>query len=374
MPCLTGKPWSIAGDQGVAVAAVMRSDEHDIPQAEPSNGVWDGLGAHLRIILDGHGGEGIVAVRPSLIRTLRGNGNAAILLSQLLYWSRRLADHRGWFYQTQQRLEEQTGLGSHAQRKAVKLLARLGILKTDLRGVPAKLYYRVELQQLADLLLQDTNTALVVDHGPQLDVDHGRQPDPDHGLALARGDGPSLAAGHGPPHKENRKESREEMVSSSTPIADGPLAPGATPSHAKSPIDSSPAIFSMAIPGQASGSHPTCAPGAEQLKTAVSAPSDLMLTDESHRRAARPRRTAARRQPVTPIPDDFGMTAAMRAWARERVPAINLARETEKFMNHAKANDRRLVDWPAAWRNWMLKAQEFAEEAHPPASRGSVVL
>jgi hypothetical protein len=56
------------------------------------------------------------------------------------------------------------------------------------------------------------------------------------------------------------------------------------------------------------------------------------------------------------------------------VSAINLARETEKFVNHAHAHDRRQVDWEAAWRNWMLKAQEFAEEAHPPASRGSVVL
>jgi hypothetical protein len=68
------------------------------------------------------------------------------------------------------------------------------------------------------------------------------------------------------------------------------------------------------------------------------------------------------------------VTAAMHAWARERVSAINLARETEKFVNHAHAHDRRQVDWEAAWRNWMLKAQEFAEEAHPPASRGSVVL
>jgi hypothetical protein len=64
----------------------------------------------------------------------------------------------------------------------------------------------------------------------------------------------------------------------------------------------------------------------------------------------------------------------MRTWASERVPAINLARETEKFKNHAKANDRRQVDWQAAWRNWMLKAQEFAERSQRPAARGSVVV
>jgi hypothetical protein len=348
----------------------MRSDERYLPQ----NGVWDGLDAHTRIILAGHGGEGIVGVRPSLVRTLRGNGNAAILLSQLLYWSRRLAGHRGWFYQTQQRLEEQTGLGSHAQRKAVKLLARLGILKTDLRGVPAKLHYRVELQQLADLLLQHTNTAPVVDHGPQLDVNHGRQPDPDHNPPLDAGDGPSLATGHGPPHKENIEESKEEMVSSSTPIAEGPLAPGATHSHSKSPIDGSPAIASMPLPGLASGGHSASATRAKQPEAGASAPGDLILTDAPHRQAPKPRRTAARRRAAAPIPDGFEVTAALRTWANERAPLVKLARETERFINHAKAHDRRQVDWEAAWRNWMLRAQEFAEEAHPLASRGSVVL
>jgi hypothetical protein len=83
---------------------------------------WDKLDEHTRAILDGHGGEGVVAVRPSLVRSLKGVGNAAILLSQLLYLSRRLDDGEGWFYQSQRRLEQQTGLGPDAQRKAVRLL------------------------------------------------------------------------------------------------------------------------------------------------------------------------------------------------------------------------------------------------------------
>jgi hypothetical protein len=66
---------------------------------------WDRLDEHTRAILDGYGSEGVVAVRPSLVRALRGNGNAAILLSEFLYWSRRLADHEGRFYQAQRQLE-----------------------------------------------------------------------------------------------------------------------------------------------------------------------------------------------------------------------------------------------------------------------------
>jgi hypothetical protein len=109
---------------------------------------WDELDEHTRAILHGYGGEAVVAVRPSLVRALRGNGNAAILVSQLLYWSRRLGDDEGWFYQAQRRLATQTGLGPDAQRKAVQLLVRLGVLEADRRGVPAKLYYRLNLHRL----------------------------------------------------------------------------------------------------------------------------------------------------------------------------------------------------------------------------------
>jgi hypothetical protein len=63
--------------------------------------VWDQLDAPTRAPLDRFGGEGVVALWPSLVRTLRGHGNSAILLAQLLYLSRRLGDDEGWFYQVQ---------------------------------------------------------------------------------------------------------------------------------------------------------------------------------------------------------------------------------------------------------------------------------
>jgi hypothetical protein len=160
---------------------------------------WDKLDEHTRAILDGHGGEGVVTIRPSLVRALRGNGNAAMLLSQLLFWCRRVGDGEGWFNQGQARLEAQTGLGPDAQRKAVRLLERLGVLETARRGVPARLYYCVDLRRLAALLLQDGQAVSVADHGPQQDA----------------GDGQRQVAGHGPQHikiiKENRQESKEKI-------------------------------------------------------------------------------------------------------------------------------------------------------------------
>ena len=33
--------------------------------------------------------------------------------------------------------------------------------------------------------------------------------------------------------------------------------------------------------------------------------------------------------------------------------------ETEKFIDYAKANEKKFIDWVAAWRNWMRKALEI---------------
>lgn len=63
------------------------------------------------------------------------------------------------------------------------------------------------------------------------------------------------------------------------------------------------------------------------------------------------------------IPDDFQVTEAMVEWAREHVPEVDGRRETEKFINHWRAKsgrDATKLDWKATWRNWMLRAAEYA--------------
>lgn len=65
----------------------------------------------------------------------------------------------------------------------------------------------------------------------------------------------------------------------------------------------------------------------------------------------------------TRIPDDFAVTPEMVAWAREKTPTVDGARETEKFINFWQAKsgkDATKLDWVATWRNWMLTAAERA--------------
>lgn len=95
--------------------------------------------------------------------------------------------------------------------------------------------------------------------------------------------------------------------------------------------------------------------------------SDGLFVDGSaaSRRAAPKTSTTKRprRKPERPIPDIFAVTDDKRAWAADhpRGITVDLDSQTERFINHARQNDRLCRDWDAAWRNWILKAQDFAD-------------
>lgn len=62
----------------------------------------------------------------------------------------------------------------------------------------------------------------------------------------------------------------------------------------------------------------------------------------------------------TACPPDFEISPAMQEWAQEQgIPHHRILPETEKFMDHARANGRTCVNWKAAWRNWLRKAKEM---------------
>jgi hypothetical protein len=64
---------------------------------------------------------------------------------------------REWFYKTQTDLEEETGLTRYEQEGARKKLVSCGVLEEAKRGIPAKLYFRVNQERLEELLLAKTS-------------------------------------------------------------------------------------------------------------------------------------------------------------------------------------------------------------------------
>lgn len=76
----------------------------------------------------------------------------ALMLSQAVYWARRNSNEHGWFFKTQVEWEEETGLGRAEQETARKRLLGLEVLQEDRKGIPAKLFYRVNFEKLEELL------------------------------------------------------------------------------------------------------------------------------------------------------------------------------------------------------------------------------
>lgn len=68
-----------------------------------------------------------------------------------------------------------------------------------------------------------------------------------------------------------------------------------------------------------------------------------------------------RAKPKRPLPEPFVTTPAMLAWADGSAPAVNLDRETEKFIDYWTGQGGAKADWHATWRNWMRRAQDDLE-------------
>jgi len=82
---------------------------------------------------------------------------------------------------------------------------------------------------------------------------------------------------------------------------------------------------------------------------------------------ARAPASSGRRKPETRCPIDWMPAEEARAYAAAKgLTDADVAREAERFVNHARQNDRRCADWSAAWRNWCLKAAEMLGRSPPP--------
>ena len=92
---------------------------------------------------------------------LGGSVNAGLMLSQALYWAKRTKADNGWFWKTAEEWQEETYLTRTEQATARKQLKRLSCWQEDLRGVPAKLYYRIDFDELDKLLSQSKSLGIL---------------------------------------------------------------------------------------------------------------------------------------------------------------------------------------------------------------------
>ena len=86
---------------------------------------------------------------------------AALIAKQAYYEAREMLDKDGYFYSTEDDLEESTSLSKGQQSRAVKALECVGLIEKDTRGMPAKRSFRVkdDVELLQKILGQECENA-----------------------------------------------------------------------------------------------------------------------------------------------------------------------------------------------------------------------
>jgi len=91
-----------------------------------------------------------------VLASLTGSIKAALMLGHTLYWTRTwLAEHPerdGWFWKKAHEWKEATGLTVDEQRSARAVLTGMRLLQEKKKGMPATLYFRVDLHELGKRL------------------------------------------------------------------------------------------------------------------------------------------------------------------------------------------------------------------------------
>lgn len=91
----------------------------------------------------------------------------ALMLSQAIYWSRRTKNADGWFYKTMEEWEEETGLTRSEQETARKKLVKACVLEEMKKGVPCRLYYRINSDEIMAILFAGNQQSSLQDSSKQ---------------------------------------------------------------------------------------------------------------------------------------------------------------------------------------------------------------
>ncbi len=95
--------------------------------------------------------ERVVAFNP-VISEITKDVKATLFLCQLMYWSDKGDDERGWIYKTREEWQRETSMGRREQESARAKLRTLHLIEEHQRGTNRVLYYRVQWESLHERL------------------------------------------------------------------------------------------------------------------------------------------------------------------------------------------------------------------------------
>lgn len=98
--------------------------------------------------------DNYIIVNKSLIKAF--GLNEAVLMGELCseyrYWYKEGKLENDMFYSTIENIEENTGLSAHEQRQAIQSLKELDVLEVELKGIPAKRYFKLRISTVVKIL------------------------------------------------------------------------------------------------------------------------------------------------------------------------------------------------------------------------------
>ncbi|MFM6919735.1 MAG: hypothetical protein ACKPKT_19570, partial [Dolichospermum sp.] len=93
-----------------------------------------------------------------IFAVIGGGATEGLFLSQAYYWSKHTKDAGGWFYKTGEEWEEETCLTRREQETARKALRKLGILEETRKGLPRKVFYRINRDVLYQVICNQSDS------------------------------------------------------------------------------------------------------------------------------------------------------------------------------------------------------------------------
>lgn len=107
-------------------------------------------------VLDSLSQSSFLLVNKSLLRELQ-DSNACIILSNFVSMYRYLKETNrllpdGWFFQTGEQLEQDLGLSSFKQTRAISVLEEKGFIEVRNFGRPCKRHFKIDIEKIASSL------------------------------------------------------------------------------------------------------------------------------------------------------------------------------------------------------------------------------
>ena len=106
----------------------------------------------------------VIPYFPELSKTV--GVKSGVLLAHLMNWTVKAPEaHQGWVHRTRTQMIEETGLSRYELEPARKRLVKAGFVIEVLKGCPARLWYRVDIEAVKQVTGDDPTPTSVVYEG-----------------------------------------------------------------------------------------------------------------------------------------------------------------------------------------------------------------